>query len=71
MIDRKEQPGQGQENRINKLETPGHGPEGVDKAPGEETSQDNIQFTQQAFKGKKVDRDITKKEDKPLDKQDL
>jgi hypothetical protein len=29
-----------------------HGPQGVDKAPGEETSQDNVQFTQETQKGK-------------------
>lgn len=71
MTSRKEQRGQVQENTPNKLQTPGHGPQGIDKAPGEESSQDNVQFTQQAFKGKKVDRDPSKEEDEPLDKQDI
>jgi hypothetical protein len=54
----------------NKTAYTGHGPEGVDKVPGEETSQDNIQFTQQSQKGKKVDADPTKENDQPID-QDL
>lgn len=45
----------------------GHGPQGIDKAPGEEPSQDNVNFTQEAFKGKKVDGDPEKEEDKPSD----
>ena len=45
----------------------GHGAQGIDKAPGEETSQDNVNFTQEAFKGKKVDADPEKEEDKPAD----
>ena len=36
-------------------------------APGEEPSQDNVNFTQEAFKGKKVDGDPEKEEDKPSD----
>lgn len=71
MTNRKVQPGQDQKNRINELGTPGHGPQGIDKAPGEEPSEDNVQFTQQAFKGKKVDRDSSKEEDEPLNNQDL
>ena len=67
MPNRNDQPGQAP----NKLETPGHGPQGIDKAPGEEPSEDNVQFTQEAFKGKKVDRDPTDPEDEPLDSQDL
>ena len=67
MPNRNDQPGQGP----NKLETPGHGPQGIDKAPGEETSQDNVQFTQEAFKGKKVDRDPTDPKDEPLENQEL
>ena len=71
MTNRNEKAEQEQQNRTNKLQTPGHGPQGIDKAPGEEPSKDNVQFTQEAFKGKKVDRDPSKEEDKPLDKQDL
>ncbi|RYY40978.1 MAG: hypothetical protein EOO08_03890 [Chitinophagaceae bacterium] len=50
----------------------GHGPQGVDKAPGEEPSEDNVQFTQQTQKGKQsVDGDVDRPEDGPLDRQDL
>jgi hypothetical protein len=55
----------------NKLDNPGHGPQGIDKAPGEEPSQDNVQFTQESQKGKKVDADLEQESDRPLDKQDL
>ena len=48
-----------------------HGPQGIDKAPGEETSQDNVQFTQQTQKGKKVDRDPAQEQDEPLEDQDV
>ena len=48
-----------------------HGPQGIDKAPGEEPSQDNVQFTQQTQKGKKVDRDPSQEQDEPLENQDL
>ncbi len=51
----------------NKNAYPGHGPQGVDKAPGEEPSQDNVQFEQQTQKGKKVDADPSKENDKPID----
>lgn len=71
MTNRKDQPGQGPANRPNSLDNPGHGPQGIDKAPGEEPSQDNVQFSQEAFKGKKVDRDPTQEQDEPLDNQDL
>lgn len=71
METKKEHPGQDQPVKPNGQETPGHGMQGIDKAPAEEPSQDNIQFTQEAFKGKKVDRDPTIKQDEPLDKQDL
>jgi hypothetical protein len=58
-------------NKINHIDNPGHGAQGIDKAPGEEPSEDNIQFTSQSQKGKKVDADLTKEQDRPLDKQDL
>jgi hypothetical protein len=54
----------------NRLATPGNGPDGVDKAPGEETSRDNINFVVESQKGKKVDGDPSKLSDQP-DKQDL
>jgi len=59
------------ENRPNALETPGHGGQGIDKAPGEEPSQDNVQFKQEALTGKKVDRDPDLETDEPLDNQDV
>lgn len=59
------------EQTPNHLLTPGHGPDGNDKAPGEETAQDTIEFIQQSQKGKKVDADLTEEKDRPLDKQDL
>lgn len=49
----------------------GQGMQGIDKAPGEEPNNDNVQFTQEAFKGKKVDADLSREEEKPLDNQDL
>ncbi|GAB4091240.1 hypothetical protein [Flaviaesturariibacter terrae] len=56
----------------NRPETPGRGPQGVDKAPGEEPSQDNVQFTQQTQKGKQqVDADVDREEDRPVKEQDI
>lgn len=43
----------------------GHSGQGIDKAPGEETAQDNVNFSQEAFKGKKVDADLDQEQDKP------
>lgn len=60
-----------QQNRPNSLETPGRGQQGIDKAPGEETSQENVQFTQETQKGKKVDRDPSQSQDEPLNNQDI
>lgn len=54
----------------NSMANPGHGPQGVDKAPGEETSEDNVQFVQQTQKGKKVDGDPSKESDQPIE-QDI
>jgi hypothetical protein len=54
----------------NSMETPGKGPDGVDKSPGEETSRDNINFVAESQKGKKVDGDPSEPSDQP-DKQDL
>ena len=48
-----------------------HGPEGVDKAPGEETSQDVVQFKQETQKGKKVDADPENEDDQPIDQSGL
>lgn len=43
----------------------GHGAQGIDKAPGEETPQDEVNFSTEAFKGKKVDADPEQESDKP------
>ncbi len=48
-----------------------HGPQGVDKAPGEEAAQDNVQFVQETQKGKKVDGDPQEESDKPSSQQDV
>jgi hypothetical protein len=48
-----------------------HGPEGVDKAPGEETSLHPDQFVQETQKGKKVDADPSKKTDRPVEQRNL
>jgi hypothetical protein len=65
------QQGKNSDTTPDQLGTPGQGPQGIDKAPGEEPSQDNVQFIQQSQKGKKVDRDPDAESDQPLDKQDL
>ncbi len=44
---------------------PSHGPQGVDKAPGEEVPAKPDQFIQETQKGKKNDGDPTLEEDKP------
>jgi len=58
-----------QEKGKDKSEVSGkmHGPQGVDKAPGEEPSEDNVQFTEETQKGKKVDADPEKESDKPAE----
>jgi len=43
------------------------GPQGVDKAPGEETPDDTVEFAQDTQKGKKVDADLTQESDQPAD----
>ena len=67
MEERKQESQQDLSNEANRT----HGPQGIDKAPGEEPSDDNVQFMQQALKGKKVDRDPDQEQDKPLENQDL
>lgn len=61
---------QDQEFLANHLENAGHGPQGIDKAPGEETSKDNVQFTQQTQKGKKIDADPSEESDQPIDQEE-
>ena len=62
---------QGGNERPNDITGRNHGPQGIDKAPGEETAQDNVQFTQETQKGKKVDRDPSQEQDEPLEQQDI
>ncbi len=48
----------------------GHGPQGNDKAPGEETSQDTENVVAQTQKGKtKVDGDPSNKPDQPIENE--
>ena len=58
-------------NDANNAANRGHGPQGVDKAPGEETPQDNVQFIAESQKGKKVDRDPEDESDEPASQPDL
>lgn len=59
------------ENNKKKNESPytgkHHGPQGIDKPPGEEVSEDNVQFSQETQKGKKVDADFEREKDRPKD----
>ena len=71
MQERNQQASEGAQNRPKSVDQPGHGPQGVDKAPGEEPSEDNVQFTMQTQKGKKVDRDPSNPSDEPLENQDI
>lgn len=66
---RKDNEAQG--NRPNSIETPNRGQQGIDKSPGEETNEDNVQFSQETQKGKKVDRDPSHNEEEPLEDQDI
>jgi hypothetical protein len=67
-----EQNKQNRSEEPNRLQNPGHGPQGIDKAPGEEPSQDNVNFVAETQKGKQqVDADLDKEQDRPLDQQDL
>jgi len=70
MEERKQNPDQGKSTGSS-ITGPEHGQQGIDKAPGEEPSQDNVQLIQQSQKGKKVDADLSDKQERPLDKQDV
>ena len=50
---------------------PSHGPQGVDKAPGEEIPEDTVQFKKVTQKGKKVDADPSLESDQPADQSSL
>ena len=61
-----------QQNNSNNLKdamtSKGHGMQGIDKAPGEETAEDLQNVTQETQKGKnKVDDDPSKESDQPID----
>lgn len=46
----------------------GHGAQGIDKEPGEETAEDTQNVAQETQKGKnKVDGDPSKESDQPID----
>jgi hypothetical protein len=48
----------------------GHGPQGIDKAPGEETAQDTENVIAETQKGKnKVDGDPSKESDQPINNE--
>lgn len=66
MKDTQNQKEQNRSERPDELVGRGKGPEGVDKAPGEETSQDTEQVTMETQKGKKVDADPSQESDKPI-----
>jgi hypothetical protein len=53
------------------LTGPSHGPQGVDKAPGEEESEDTLNFEQVTQKGKKDDGDPEDERDQPIDQSEL
>ncbi len=49
----------------------GRGPQGIDKAPGEETSQSAQPISQETQKGKKVDADPSQENDRPANQPDI
>ncbi len=56
------------QNNPDDITDKGHGPQGIDKAPGEETSQDTENVVYETQKGKnKVDGDPSKESDQPID----
>jgi hypothetical protein len=58
------------DRNFEKLANKHHGPEGVDKAPGEETSEDIENVVAQTQKGKnKDDGDPSKESDQPIDNE--
>lgn len=59
-----------QQPQTNSLDNPGRGGQGIDKAPGDETAQDNVNFKEETQKGKKVDADLSQESERPID-QDI
>lgn len=55
------------QNQPDTMANKGHGPQGIDKAPGEETSTDTENVVYESQKGKnKVDGDPSKQSDQPI-----
>lgn len=66
MKDTQNQKEQNRSERPDELVGRGKGMQGIDKAPGEEPSQDTEQVTMETQKGKKVDADPNQESDKPI-----
>lgn len=66
MKDNRNEQGQNRVGNEDELVGKGKGPQGVDKAPGEETSQGTEQVTIETQKGKKVDADPSQESDRPI-----
>jgi hypothetical protein len=57
-------------NKGEDIANKGHGAQGIDKAPGEETAQDKENVVAQTQKGKnKVDGDPTQQDDQPIENE--
>ena len=60
-----------QSNNPNDMTSKGHGAQGIDKAPGEETPQDIENVVYDTQKGKnKVDGDPSEESDQPVDSKE-
>lgn len=58
----------GQKESLSQKPNKGHGPQGVDKAPGEEEAEDLSNFKENTQQGKQqVDADVTKESDRAID----
>jgi len=70
MDDRNNKPFSSGRNDREFLPGKAHGPQGIDKAPGEETSGDSENVIAETQKGKnKVDGDPSQKSDQPIEKE--
>lgn len=58
-------------NNANEAANRGHGPQGIDKAPGEETPQDIVPFTQESQKGKSDIHPPNESDNEPATQEDL
>lgn len=66
MTDKQNRNEQNPQGNSDEMTGRGKGPQGVDKAPGEETSKDAEHVTMETQKGKKVDADPSKDTDQPI-----